>query len=227
MLVLRRRLTRASLAAGLAALAAFCSLNGVTPAAFGHAMPFDRTTAVSSATLAVSRSGSRADLETGSWTLGETIDGQALTGFSASNKTVQDLLNGRDRNQQPSGFDPDHATGDVGNAYEFSQCTWWVYVRRHELNLPVGSHMGNGAQWADSARRLGYWVDNTPRVGDVMVFSYGQNGNSPVYGHVAVVEAVNDDGSIDTSECGSAFNGVPFTRRYDAADAAAHEFIHY
>lgn len=43
------------------------------------------------------------------------------------------------------GFDPNHVTGDVGNAYAFSQCTWWAYVRRHQLGLPVGSHMGNGA----------------------------------------------------------------------------------
>ena len=81
----------------------------------------------------------------------------------------------QDSSALPANFNPNHATGDVGNAYEFSQCTWWVYVRRHQLGLPAGSHMGNGCQWADSARALGYWVDNTPRhVGDIIVFAAGR-----------------------------------------------------
>lgn len=204
---------------------------GTTPAAYGMATRFDTTSAVSKKTLAetpaASRSASRDQVETGSWSLGESIDQNDLVGVSASNKTVEALLNGRDKGAYPDGFDPDHADGDTGNAYEFSQCTWWVYVRRHQLGLPAGSHMGNGKDWAASARRLGYWVDSTPRQGDVMVFAAGQDGNSAVYGHVAVVEQVNADGSIDTSECGSAFQGKPFTRHYSAAAAAQHEFIHY
>ena len=48
---------------------------------------------------------------------------------------------------------------------------------------------------------MGYWVDNTPRnTGDALVFSPGQEGASGVYGHVAVVEKVNPDGSIEISE---------------------------
>lgn len=106
-----------------------------------------------------------------------------------------------------------HDTGDSGNAYPFSQCTWWVYVRRHQLGLPVGSHFGNGAQWADSARALGYQVDHTPSVGAVMVFARGQLGASAQYGHVAVVEAVEDDGSVVTSESGAALHGKAVSRR--------------
>lgn len=146
---------------------------------------------------------------------------------SRKNPTVYRLVNGRDRNQTPSGFDPDHADGDTGNAYSFSQCTWWVYKRRHELNLPAGSHMGDGAMWADSARKLGYWVDHTPRVGDVMVFQRGQDGASLIYGHVAIVEQVHADGSITTSECGAALGGKPFSRTFTKDQAAQHEYVHY
>ena len=46
-----------------------------------------------------------------------------LTAISADNPVVKSLINGRDEGQTPDGFNPNHATGDTGNAYEFSQCT--------------------------------------------------------------------------------------------------------
>lgn len=87
--------------------------------------------------------------------------------------------------------------------------------------------MGDGAMWADSARALGYWVDHTPRIGDVMVFQRGQDGASLLYGHVAVVEQVHADGSITTSECGAALGGKPFSRTFTKPQAAQHEYVHY
>lgn len=156
------------------------------------------------------------------------MDTDKLVGWQADNPVVMDLLNGRDKDSVPAGFDPDHATGDTdGNAYPFSECTWWAYVRRHQLGLPAGSYMGNGNQWADSARRLGYWVDSTPRQGDVMVFQSGQAGSSLIYGHVAIVEQVNEDGSIVTSECGAAYNGQPFSRTFPASEVGDYQYIHY
>ncbi|TCD54070.1 CHAP domain-containing protein [Alloscardovia theropitheci] len=118
----------------------------------------------------------------------------------------------------------DHPTGDVGLAYEFSQCTWWAYTRRHQLGLPVGSYFGNGAQWANSARKLGYSVDNKPQVGDVVVFQPGQEGAVAYYGHVAIVEKVNDDGSIVTSESNAGTGGKIFSRTI--SNASRFEFIH-
>lgn len=89
-----------------------------------------------------------------------------------------------------SSSNPGFSSGDSGNAYDYGQCTWWAYVRRHQLGLPVGSYFGDGAQWANSARAHGYRVDQTPSVGAVIVFAPGQDGAHPVYGHVAIVEAV-------------------------------------
>ncbi|MDN6272058.1 MAG: CHAP domain-containing protein, partial [Bifidobacterium crudilactis] len=101
-----------------------------------------------------------------------------VTRAKADNDVVSKLLD-VNKDVLPSGFNPNHATGDNGNAYSFSQCTWWVYVRRHQLGLPVGSHFGAGHQWASSAQAMGYWVDDTPRiVGDIMVFRTGQEGSS-------------------------------------------------
>ena len=150
----------------------------------------------------------------GGWQLGDT---------SASMDAV---LMDQDSSALPANFNPNHATGDVGNAYEFSQCTWWVYVRRHQLGLPAGSHMGNGCQWADSARALGYWVDNTPRhVGDIIVFAAGQEGSDSYYGHVAIVEKINDDGSIVTSESGASLNGGTYSRTL--TNVGDFQYIHY
>lgn len=203
-----------------------------------HAAPAPRTTPVAARTAdttsEVSRSRAREPLSAspgtaeGTWLGSDKVDAARLTAIPASNATVKTWVNGPDKNLIPIGFQPDHATGDTGLAYSFSQCTWWAYTRRHQLGLPVGSHFGNGAQWADSARRLGYWVDSTPRhEGDAIVFQRGQYGSSPVYGHVGIVEHINADGSIVTSECGAALNGRPVSRTFTAAQAATLQFIHY
>ena len=167
---------------------------------------------------------------TGSWQLtdsGEEVDTNSLSRSKASNPQVAIWMD-EDASYLPSGFNPDHETGDTGNAYAFSQCTWWVYLRRQQLGLPVGSHMGNGAMWADSARELGYWVDHTARhVGDILVFSAGQYGSSAVYGHVAVIEKINADGSVETSESGAVHQGKTVSRTFTDAQVATLQVIHY
>ena len=164
----------------------------------------------------------------GGWQLGDTsasMDASLMSKSIADNPNVAVLMD-QDSSALPANFNPNHATGDVGNAYEFSQFTWWVYVRRHQLGLPAGSHMGNGCQWADSARALGYWVDNTPRhVGDIIVFAAGQEGSDSYYGHVAIVEKINDDGSIVTSESGASLNGGTYSRTL--TNVGDFQYIHY
>lgn len=130
-----------------------------------------------------------------------------------------------------SGFCYGHKTGNSvgGSAYPARQCTLWAYIRRSQLALPVGSYMGNGADWAGTARSLGYLVNNTPHVGAVMVFARGQrvthwNANWS-YGHVAVVERVNSDGSVLISEGGTGFASFPI---YETVYGAGnYQYIHY
>lgn len=110
---------------------------------------------------------------TGTWTMGnDRIDVDRLTRTApeptdlhhakATQQTV-DLLNTTDIPADTSTSTPT-ATGDSGNAYPWGQCTWWAYVRRHQLGLPVGSYFGNGQAWAASAARLGYSVSHQPTV---------------------------------------------------------------
>lgn len=117
-----------------------------------------------------------------------------------------------------------HATGDTGNAYPWGQCTWWAYVRRHQLGLPVGSYFGNGHAWAHSAAMLGYPVDNKPQTGDIIVFQPGQAGASAAYGHVAIVEQVHDNDSITISESNAQGLGVISSRVI--ANAGQYTYIH-
>ena len=112
------------------------------------------------------------------------------------------------------------ASASAGNRYAFGNCTWYAYERRAQLGRPVGSFWGNAATWAMYARAAGYLVNRTPAVGAVM-----QNGGG--YGHVAVVESVNSDGSITISEMNYAgnFNRVT-SRTIDAGSVGAFNYIH-
>lgn len=113
--------------------------------------------------------------------------------------------------------------------YELWQCTWWASVRRAQIGKPVDGYMGNGGQWDDSARRLGYPTGRDARAGDVISFEPGVLGSSPIYGHVAIVEKVNADGSILISESGANVASV-VTRTLTAAQlqmaGAGITFIH-
>lgn len=124
-----------------------------------------------------------------------------------------------------------HGTGDtVGcTAYPARNCTLWACMRRHELKLPVGSYMGNGADWAKTGRNLGYKVNNTPQEGAVMVFQRGQRVTTwnadPDYGHVAIVEKVLPGNKVYISEGGTGFPTFPAYETVSNADS--YEYVHY
>ena len=96
-------------------------------------------------------------------------------------------------------------TASVGNKYAFGNCTWYVYERRAQLGMPVGSFWGNATTWAMNAAAAGFLVDGNPTVGSIM-----QNGGG--YGHVAVIEAVNPGVSVSVSEMNGYRFGGGFNR---------------
>lgn len=107
------------------------------------------------------------------------------------------------------------------SAYQFQQCTWWVANRWKTLGLEVDHHMGNGGQWAASARDRGYPTGSQPRLGAIISMRGGVLGASHgPYGHVAVVEQIDKDGSIWVSESGTsvfARYDAPVVNRYSKA----------
>src|SRR5205085_1037270 len=75
----------------------------------------------------------------------------------------------------------------MSNPFPAGQCTWYAWGRRQDLGARV---TGDARYWADSARRSGIPVGDTPVVGAVVVFQPGQDGAGPV-GHVAYVESIS------------------------------------
>jgi surface antigen len=93
-----------------------------------------------------------------------------------------------------------------GNTNAWGNCTWYAWERRYEMGRPIpGGAMGNAAQWNSSFSALGYRVDSVPEVGAIF-----QNGGG--YGHVGIVESIQNDGSIIVSEMnnysGGGYNGI-------------------
>ncbi|OZG63177.1 amidase [Bifidobacterium lemurum] len=195
---------------------------------------------ITSASSTVSRSEARESLSSdtaatqqtsneGDWQLGDmsSLDTSLMSRSQANNPVVAALMDG-DYGLLPDGFDPNHAVGTESNQYPWGQCTWYVYQRRAELGLPTSGTFGDARSWGVSASSLGYWVDNTARhTGDVVVFSPGQENADSYYGHVAVVEKVNADGSIEISESNANGLGVVSTRTFTAEQAAQFTYIHY
>lgn len=72
-----------------------------------------------------------------------------------------------------------------GNGYAYGYCTWYVASR-----IAVPSNWGNANTWDDYAPLSGWTKSRTPIVGAIAQTDAGYAG------HVAIVEAVSDDGTM-------------------------------
>lgn len=109
----------------------------------------------------------------------------------------------------------------AGNAYAWGNCTWYAYNRRPD----IGSFWGNASTWAVSARAAGYRVDQTPAVGAIAQWNAYANSYIWGYGHVAIVEAVNGDGTITISDMNYAGKLNVVSTRIISASSVSN-FIH-
>lgn len=89
----------------------------------------------------------------------------------------------------------------------YAAWNWNVLQGKRFINTRPGS--GSAWNWPALARDQGYSVSSTPRVGAII--SWQQTGSMP-YGHVAIVERVNGNGTIDLSE----YNWVKYSYSYRA-----------
>jgi surface antigen len=80
------------------------------------------------------------------------------------------------------------------NGYDYGYCTWYV---ANKVSIP--SNWGNASTWAYYAALSGWTVSSSPSVGAIAQTRYAAGGE----GHVAVVEAIDADGTIWISEMNS------------------------
>ncbi len=104
-----------------------------------------------------------------------------------------------------------------GMGYYIGQCTSYVAWKRRKIGKPIPPAIGNGGEWTGGA--AGYPQSYTPQSGDAMIFP-----NLGSYGHVAFVDSVNGDGTVNISE----YNWTPdsFTMRTVNPYSYGAYFIH-
>lgn len=102
------------------------------------------------------------------------------------------------------------------NANVLSNCVGYASGRFNEIIGELRGSEGttyknlncNAENFIERAKANGLEVGSTPRVGAIMCWQKGTLASGDGAGHVAVVEAINNDGSIYTSE--SAYGGAAF-----------------
>ncbi len=101
------------------------------------------------------------------------------------------------------------------NGYDFGYCTWYVATQ-----IAVPANWGNASTWAYYAALSGWNVSKTPTVGAI-----AQIGGRAAFGegHVAIVDAVLPDGSIQYRD----MNGIAGWGRVGYGTAAASHFDNY
>jgi surface antigen len=124
-------------------------------------------------------------------------DSPSLVAQQAATATAVLQQAGNDQNQV-TGVSTLAGGGSL-NRFAFGQCTYWANMRYHALTGYWVPWLGNAYQWAYGASSSGWIVSSTPRVPSIIVLQSGVQGASYI-GHVAVVERINADGSVYTSD---------------------------
>ena len=114
---------------------------------------------------------------------------------------------------------------NTSGSYPVGQCTWYAYNRATQLGGIVDDYMGNGGEWGNTGRRLGYHVTQTPEVGTLVSFRPGTAGSDPRYGHVAFVEAVGPNGILISE--GNVYGGTTISYRIIGNDLAYSSSVSY
>jgi len=114
---------------------------------------------------------------------------------------------------------------DTFNSYAWGNCTQYVYNRITQLGKHIDLTMGNGKDWGSTGQARGYEVSRTPQAGTAVSFPAGVLGADPLYGHVAFVEKVNQDGSIFISEMNVKGLNIVSTRTISANQTSLLSYI--
>ena len=192
--------TQAS-SAPVASSAAATSTANASLAAASSAAAQSAATSAANASLAAANSAAAQSAATSAANASLAAASSAAAQSAATSAANASLAAASSAAAQPQKVATSTASNNVvsadttGNTYPYGQCTWYV---KGDLSW-VGNHWGNASAWPSSATAAGHTVNSTASVGAVAYFAPGVGGAS-AYGHVAVVDSVNSDGTITISE---------------------------
>jgi surface antigen len=90
--------------------------------------------------------------------------------------------------------------GGSGDYFPTDQCTYYASKRYHELTGIYVPWSGNASQWASQAMSYGWVNSASPVVPSIICLQPGVQLADSNYGHVGVVESINKDGTVETSD---------------------------
>ena len=98
-------------------------------------------------------------------------------------------------------------SGVTADRFSFGQCTFWADLRYHQQTGNWVNWLGNAYQWKYGALSAPGWiVSSTPHMPSIIVLQPGVQG-AGYFGHVAIVERINPDGSVYASNMNWYANG--------------------
>ena len=100
---------------------------------------------------------------------------------------------------------------------------WNVKLGKKWYNTQPGR--GSARYWGEIARTLGYSVSSTPRVGAIVSW-YGPLYSGDQWGHVAIVESVNSDGTVDISEFNWSKYAYTYRRNVHPGNYGSYSYIY-
>lgn len=139
---------------------------------------------------------------------------------------VVELIEGSALAPYDPNFKPDK------QAYANGHCTQYVYYRLAANGKMIPTNLGHAKNWAGNAAAAGYTVDNRATPGAIICFPAGWSApggaynSDPNYGHVAVVEKV-ENGVVYFSDMNfGGQNGVVKSHKLTGSQLAGASFIH-
>jgi surface antigen len=105
---------------------------------------------------------------------------------------------------------PISANGSTLNRFFYGQCTYWADYRYNQLTGVWVPWLGNAYEWYQQAINYGWHTSSYPNPNgpSIMVLGPYVQGSYSAYGHVAVVEKINGDGTVTTSNMHWPYVGV-------------------
>jgi len=104
------------------------------------------------------------------------------------------------------GYDPSSAGNPNGDSFPYGQCTYWADDRYYQVTGFYVPWRGDAYAWTAGARAFGWNVSSKPHLHSIIVLQPGVQGASWL-GHVAFVEKVYSDGSVNASNMNWYANG--------------------